>query len=137
MTTQNVVLPLPESQYLRFQRMAEATRQSLVDVLLRAVEVGSPPVWEDAPAAYQADLAALDRLDDTALWRVARSRRDEAEMERLQDLLDRQADGVLTPLERIELDGEIAAADRLMLCKAHAVALLRWRGHVIPPAEQL
>ena len=42
----------------------------------------SPPRWDDAPAEFQADLAALDRLDDEALWRIARSRMTEADMER-------------------------------------------------------
>ena len=31
---------------------------------MRAVQVGSPPSWEEAPAEFQSDLAALDRLDD-------------------------------------------------------------------------
>jgi len=38
------------------------------------VQIGSPPRWDDAPAEFQADLAALDRLDDKALWYIARSR---------------------------------------------------------------
>ncbi|MEI2609312.1 MAG: hypothetical protein V9G20_11850 [Candidatus Promineifilaceae bacterium] len=74
MTIQNVVLPLPESLYLRLQQTAQATRQSLTDVLLHAVQVGSPPNWEESPAMFQADLAALDRLDDESLWHVVRQR---------------------------------------------------------------
>ena len=68
MSTQDVTLPLPEVLYLRFKHTAQATQQSLTEVLLHAVQVGSPPSWEDAPVAFQADLAALDRLDDEALW---------------------------------------------------------------------
>ncbi len=75
MTIQNVVLPLPESLYLRLQQTAQATRQSLTDVLLHAVQVGSPPNWEESPAMFQADLAALDRLDDESLWHVVRQHR--------------------------------------------------------------
>jgi len=101
------------------------------------VQVGSPPQWEDAPAAFQADLAALDRLDDTALWRVARSRRTEADLVPFSGLLDKQATAQLTPTERDELTRLRLDADRFMLRKAHAAALLHWRGHVIPPADQL
>jgi hypothetical protein len=36
-----------------------------------------------------------------------------------------------------ELDRLTEEADLLMLRKAHAAALLRWRGHAIPPAEKL
>ena len=74
MSTTTITLDLPENLYLRLQQTAEATRQSLDAVLMRALQVGSPPTWETAPAEFQADLAALDRLDDAALWRIARAR---------------------------------------------------------------
>lgn len=137
MNTQDVTLPLPEALYLRLKQTAQATQQSLTDVLLHAVQVGSPPSWGDAPVAFQADLAALDRLDDEALWRTARSRRTEADTVRLQELLDKNANEQLTVAERAELTQLRTEADRLMLRKAHAAALLRWRGHMIPLADKL
>ena len=75
MTTRTITLRLPESLYTRLQQAARATRRSLDDVLLHAVQVGSPPGWDDAPAEFQADLAALDRLDDEVLWRIAHKRK--------------------------------------------------------------
>ncbi len=137
MTTQEVVLPLPEHVYLRLQQVAQATQRSFTEVLLHAVQVGSPPSWEDAPAEFQADVAALDRLDDDALWQIARSHRTEADMERYQELLDKNANDALTETERTELAQLRTEADRLMLRKAHAAGLLRWRGHHMPPAEKL
>jgi len=100
------------------------------------MQVGSQPRWDDAPAEFQADLAALDRLDDEALWHLARSRKKAADMERYQELLDKNANGFLTPAEREELTNLRVEYDRMMLCKAHAAALLRWRGHQAPPAER-
>ena len=137
MTTRTVTLRLPESLYTRLQQAAQATRRSLDDVLLHAIQVGSPPRWEDAPAEFQADLAALDRLEDEALWRIARSRKTEADMERYQELLDRNADGLLSADERDELVKLRTEFDRFMLCKVHAAALLRWRGYRVPSAEML
>ena len=137
MATQDVTLPLPEDLYLRLKHTAQATQQSLTEVLLRAVQVGSPPQWEDAPAAFQADLAVLDRLDDAALWRIARSHRTEADVVRFHDLLDKQATAQVTEAERDELARLRTNADRFILRKAHAAALLHWRGHVIPPADTL
>jgi hypothetical protein len=137
MNTQMVTLPLPEHLYVRLAHVAQATGQSLTDVLLHAVQVGSPPSWEESPVAFQADLAALDRMDDEALWRVARSRRAAAEVTRLQELLDKRADGRVSEAERAELEQLHAEADRLMLRKAHAAALLHWRGHTVPPADNL
>jgi hypothetical protein len=137
MSTQDVTLPLPETLYLRLKQTAQATQQTITDVLLHAVRIGSPPSWEETPAAFQADVAALDRLDDEALWRVARSCRTEADIARLQELLEKNSEEQLTEAEREELTQLRFEADRLMLRKAHAAALLRWRGHTIPPADKL
>ncbi len=137
MSTRTVTLQLPEGLYTRLQQVAQATRRSLDEVLLHTVQVGSPPRWEDAPAEFQADLAALDRLEDEALWRVARSHKTEADMERYQELLDKNANGVLSADEREELTALRIAFDCFMLRKAHAAALLRWRGYQVPPAEAL
>ena len=137
MTIQNVNLPLPEHLYLRLAQVAKATQQSLTDVLLHAVEVGSPPGWDDVPAEFQADLAALDRLDDKTLWQIARSHQSETEMERYEDLLHKNANDALNSDERDELTILRREADRFMLRKAHAAALLRWRGHQLPPSDKL
>jgi hypothetical protein len=137
MTTQNITLPLPEHLYLRFEQVAEANRQSVTDVLLHAVEMGSPPGWDDVPAEFQVDLAALDRLDDKALWQIARSQQSETDMERYEVLLHKNANDTLTAEERDELTRLRYEADRFMLRKAQAVALLRWRGHQLPPADKL
>ena len=134
MTVKSVMLQLPEALYLRLQQAANGMHQSLDEVLIRAVQVGSPPSWEDAPAPFQGDLAALDRLDDQSLWRVARRTQFEQDWTRYQELLDKNANGVITADERIELEQLRTEADRFMLRKAHAAALLRWRGHSVPLA---
>ena len=135
MTTYAVTLQLPEHVYLRLQLIAQATQQSFDDIVLRAIQVGAPPSWEDAPAAFQADLAALDRLDDAALWHIARRRQTAADMVRYQELLEKNANDTLSDAERTELTQLRTAADRFMLRKVQAAALLRWRGHHIPPAD--
>ena len=136
MTTQSITVRLPEKLYLRLQQAAQATRRPLQEILLRAVEIGSPPHWDDAPAPFQADLAALDRLDDEALWNIARAE-EQVNRERYQELLDKNANETLSAAEREELERLRLESDRFMLRKAQAVALLRWRGHVIPQAKAL
>jgi hypothetical protein len=133
MAATSVTLQLPEYLYVRLQHAAQAMRQPLNEVLVRAVEVGSPPVWDDVPAAFQADLAALDRLDDESLWRVARSTQVDKEGSRYQELVDKNANGTIAAGERAELTDLRNEADRFMLRRAHAAALLRWRGHQVPP----
>jgi hypothetical protein len=132
-----ITVHLPERLYKRLAQTAQAMRQPLDEVLVRAVEIGSPPLWEDVPAAFQSELAALDRLGDESLWQIARSRQAEDEMARYEDLLDKNADQTITPSERGELTQLREAADLFMLKKAQAAALLQWRGYQIPPAEKL
>ena len=137
MTLQKITLDLPENIYIRLQHAAQATKQPLDQVIPRAVQMGSPPGWDDIPAEYQADIAALERLDDGSLWRIVRSRHTHTDVDAYQDLLDKNREGTISDAERQELRALRAESDLFMLRKAHAAALLRWRGHKIPPAEKL
>ena len=128
-----VTMQLPESLYLRLQQTARATRQSLEATMLRALQVGSPPAWETAPAEFQADLAALDRMDDAALWRIARTRAAPAQMDRYQELLDQNASQTLSAEEGQELAQLRTELDRQMLLRVHAAALLQWRRSAAAP----
>lgn len=137
MPLKTVTMQLPENLYLRLQHTAQATKQPFEEILLRALQVGSPPTWETAPAEFQADLATLDRLDDAALWRVARTHTPPDQMGHYQFLLDKNANSTLSADEKKELAQLRNEYDRQMLRKVHAAALLQWRGHQIPPADKL
>jgi hypothetical protein len=96
---ETVVLQIPEALYQRLAIAAGATQRSLEDVILQALQIGSPPTWKDVPEEFQTDLASLDRLDDNSLWQIANSK-------------------------KIRTD-----SDRFMLRKSQAAAILKWRGH--------
>jgi hypothetical protein len=89
---------------------------------------------EDLPAEIRSELAALDGLDDAALWEIARSRVEDAALARQDELLARNAEGSITAEERAEIERLREGQDRFMLRKAHAAALLRARGYrdVVP-----
>lgn len=129
MSTATVTLTLPDVLYQRLKGVALVTKQPLEDVLLQALNRGSPPSWDDVPPEFQLDLAGLDKMDDDALWVIARSRREPTEFVRYDELLEKNAGGLLSPAEQNELEHLREEADRFMLRKAHAAALLRWRGH--------
>ena len=130
--TATVTLQLPDPIYQRLVNTAIATGRSLEEVMLHALKVGSPPDWENAPDEFQADLAALDRLEDEALWKVATGHKTEEEMARHFELLERNKEHTLSLAEQVELAELRSQADLFMLRKAHAAALLRWRGHRVP-----
>ena len=111
---------------------ARATQRPLEEVMLHALQIGSPPEWDNVPPEFQADLAALDKLDDNTLWQIARSHKTAAEMERYNTLLEGNSNNTLTEAFRLELMALRQEADRFMLLKAQAAVLLRWRGHRVP-----
>lgn len=132
MTIQPVTLNLPEKLYRRLANTARATRRPLEEVLLHALNAGSPPGWDDAPPEFQADLAELDRQDDEALWAVFHARLPDETVERYGLLLDLHRQGALDESQQLELERLRSGADRHMLRKAQAAVLLRWRGHTVP-----
>jgi hypothetical protein len=102
MTVQDVTVSLPEELYLRLLQVAKGTQQSFADVLLRTIQIGCPPSWEDVPAEFQMDLAAMDRLSDDHLWEIAHSRQSAEEMERYATLLEKHANDKLSATEQME-----------------------------------
>lgn len=132
MVSASVTLELPERLYQRLTKTAQATHRPLAEIIIYALEMGSPPDWEDVPEEFQADLAALDSLDDAALWTIARTHQLSTELTRYDELLDLNQERGLSDSEKLELTNLRQATEVLMLRKAHAVVLLRWRGHLVP-----
>lgn len=131
---ETVTLQLPEQLHQRLVNTAQATGRPLEAVILHAITVGSPPHWNDAPEEYQADLAVLDRLEDAALWQIARSQKTIAEIARYDELLEHNQERRLSESEQLELLGLRRESEQFMLRKAHAAAILKWRGHQISAA---
>jgi hypothetical protein len=131
MSTAILTLALPDVLYHRLEQAAAATKQSLEDVALHALRLGSPPAWDDVPPEFQLDLAALEKLDDGTLWNIAKSRMN-VDVDRRDELLAMNANGRLSPEERVELEHLRHEEDRFMLRKAHAAVLLAWRGRPVP-----
>ncbi|MFB2917171.1 hypothetical protein [Aerosakkonema funiforme] len=132
MQVETITLQIPKTLYQRLVNTANATQRPIEEVILHALQVGSPPQWDDVPEEFQADLAALDKLDDYTLWQIVNSRKSAAEMQRYNTLLEANSSGTLTQAERLELMALRQEADLFVLRKAQAAVLLRWRGHRVP-----
>lgn len=124
---ETIVLQVPDIIYQRLVNTAHATKRPLEEVMIHALKVGSPPDWNNVPDEFKADLAALDRMEDEALWKIATSCKTNADMSRYDELLERNQSHSLTPDEQLELMVLRTEADRFMLLKAQAAVLLRWR----------
>lgn len=126
---ETLTLQIPEAIDRRLVATAQATQRPLEEIVLRVLEVGSPPVWSDVPEEYQSDLAILDGLADEVLWQIVHQRPSRDAARRFEQLLESAE--ALTPTQQRELEDWQAESDRLMLRKAQAAALLRWRGRAI------
>ena len=128
MSTQTLTLDVPDALLARIQARARQANRTveaeLLDVLAAAV-----PLDGELPADLAEAVAALDLLDDAALWRAARSglaAEASAELEALH--LKQRREGLIAAEEQIVRD-RMRQYERAMLVRARAAALLHRRGH--------
>ena len=95
------------------------------------------PTLEGLPPDVVQHLVALESLDDQALWRVMLETVPLDQQHRLHDLLIRNQAGMLTDAEREQLAILQQQADLVMLRKARAAVLLRFRGKRVPTLAEL
>ena len=88
------------------------------------------------PPEVEAELRALEVLNDDVLWAVARSRISLTKQRRWRRLLEKSKQRGLTESEQQELERLMADGDRLTVCKAQAYLLLQERGHRIPELDK-
>ena len=135
--TRSLTVELPESIFEYLQQMASFTRQSLDQLARQSIEGNLPPSVANAPAEMQPELLRMQTSSIAELQQIAHSQIPAGKQARHLELLEKNSESTITPGERQELASLRLEADRLMLRKARAWSLLRWRGQPIPPLEEL
>jgi len=130
-----LTLELPEAIYERVLHTASEMKQPVEQALVHLIENGLPPLG--VPGEFEAELKTLETLDDDALWEVLKSKVPPTTQRSLHQLLDKNQAGPLTAREVETLEALQGEADLVMLRKAHAALLLKWRGHRIPTRDEL
>ena len=115
-----VTLELPDEVYQQAQRVAQATRRPVEEVVSD---------WIRPPAQLQ--LPELDHLSNDELLQVARDMIPAKHAHRLQELLNAQRQRMLSEDEQREAMALVEQEDFLTLRKARALFLLKQRG-VLP-----
>jgi len=128
MTTQTLKLQLPEALFRYLEQVARATHQPLERIAAQSIAGNLPPSISQASPEVQAEIAAIQALSPSELRRIADAEVPTDEIERHMELLARNSAGTITESEAAELVRLRSAADRLMLRKAYAGAVLRWVG---------
>jgi hypothetical protein len=131
MTAHSVTVELPEVLFRRIERAARGLNQPMPQALLKIVESGLPSL-DKVPARHRSELEAMETWSDQQLWRVAREALPADQQQELSDLLDKNQQGELSAIEEARLDALHAQANRLLLRKSYALALLKWRGNKVP-----
>lgn len=134
MMTDQITVTLPEELTARVRQLAAATARPVEQVVLEHLATLAIPL-PALPPDEQAELDALQRLSDDALWTIASEQLPAAAQARAHDLMTRNTRGALTEPEAAELEALVRRADRVMLRKAEAAAILRARGYEFTQAD--
>jgi hypothetical protein len=137
MTSAQVTISLPEPVLRQLMRISAATHQSLESLITQSVLSNLPPSTDNAPPELQPELLEMQTLSISDLQTIAQSQPDPLQYERHTELLRQNIDNQIAAAEQQELSNLRQAADWLMLRKAYAWSILRWRGARIPPLEEL
>ncbi|MDB9303738.1 MULTISPECIES: hypothetical protein [Cyanophyceae] len=102
-----------------------------------STQTNSPPGVDYAPLELQGELIAMQQLMIEELLPIAQSKIPESQQELHLQLLEKNQKNQLNESDRLLLKSLRVSADYLMLKKAYAYALLRWKGYSLPYFEQL
>ena len=122
MTT--ITLDLPQVIYRRAQRVAQATKRPVEQVVMEWIQ----PPTEDETTDLQKLLVDLESFDVAELRQIVRSGTPSPDTTRLQTLLHLQQQRTLTVAEHGEAEQLVAQEDWYTLRKAKALFLLKQRG---------
>lgn len=131
-----VTLHLPDATLLRYRHGAAAARKGLEEFLIDRLVEALPPLADDLPTPLQSELQALEALDNEALQQVAQSQLSPDRQRRYSRLLTKNSQGTITTREQERLHALGDEARLLMLKKAHASMMLKWRGYRLLPGHE-
>lgn len=134
--SQVITITLPDKLYEPIQRIAQATDRSIETVLLTALQASLPSL-DGLSAEYMQELIQLETLDNNQLQQALLETVTIENQQELDALLQKNQADELTAVEREQLTKLQYQADRVMLRKARAAVLLRFRGQRIPSLAEL
>ena len=132
-----ITVELPEPVFRQLVRIAEATSQPLEVLAAQSITSNLPPSADNAPPEMQAELLRMQTLSIDELLKIAQAQVEPEQQARHTALLEKNQTDEITPEERQDLSKMRSAVDRLMVRKAYAWAVLRWRGQRILPLNEL
>lgn len=137
MATRPLTVELPEAVFQQLIEIAQLTNSSPEEIAAQRIAINLPPSVSNAPPEIQSALLKMQTLPIEELLNIAHSKIPLPEQQSYLELLDKNQTGIITASESEALKIMRLAADQLMLQKAYAWAVLKWRGYPIPKLEEL
>ena len=132
-----VAIQVPAGLYRRLERLADLTHRPLESLIEQTLSANLPPLPDDLPDRVRDALVTLEGLSDDDLWQIMHSVLSEEQHAQFVALREKVRAGTLTEPEHAVLDALREEADLVMLRKAYAALLLKWRGHRLPTLAEL
>jgi hypothetical protein len=134
--SQIITLNLPENFYDPIKRMAEAMAQPIESVLLKALQSSLPPL-DGLPNDIIQELTQLEILDNDSLRQLLVKTVPKKQQQELEELLHKNKLQKLNQIEEKRLADLQNIVNKIMLQKARAAVLLRFRGQRLPTLAEL
>ena len=135
--TQTITIELPKRLYDQLQRTAEISHQPVTAVVQQTLSHSLPPLLEDIPTEYQADVYPLLRMNVEQLQQEVRRVFPKNRWRRYESLLIKKKQASLTEQEQADLEKLQYEADLLTFRKGYAAVLLKRRGYAAPTLNEL
>jgi len=127
-----ITVAFPKPVYQRLQRQARMMRAPIAEIVVQTVQY-SLPAWLDViPPEHEKALVKLYDLSNAQLEKIAKSKLSMTKQRKLDNLLEKNREDVLTPEELGALDALHLEANFLTLKKAQALVILKERGCQLP-----
>jgi hypothetical protein len=124
--TDQIILTVPEDISELARELGMQKDKSAEQILLDYLASLTLPAL---PIDEQAELDALKHLSDDALRTIAQEQMPDSAQSRAHTLMDKNGKHTITDDEYDELQSLVERADRLMVRKAEAAAILQTRGN--------
>jgi hypothetical protein len=134
--SQTITLELPDRFFQPLQRTAKATNSPIETLLLKALQNSLPPL-DGLPDDIAENLTLLESVSNEKLLRILRETVPAKIQKEISRLLSKNSESQLTELEKNSLVNLQKKADLVMLRKARAAVLLRFRGSRLPTLAEL
>lgn len=132
-----VAIQVPTGLYRRLERLADLTHRPLESLIEQTLSANLPPLPDDLADGARNALVMLEELSDDDLWNAMRSTFSGEPHAQFIALREKARAGTLSEHEHVRLDALREEADLVMLRKAYAALLLKWRGHRLPTLAEL